>query len=133
MNFSVRKLPIILTLAISLSVFAGCTQKQPAAQDSNSTAGQTTSKPSQASGNIKMLTGVTGGKDDAEMKLFQEALGKATGLTVTMEKPASDYDNVVMQKLQGGEKYDLIYVGMGQYLNLAKQGAEDPGSATPKQ
>ncbi|MHC1787582.1 MAG: ABC transporter substrate-binding protein [Christensenellales bacterium] len=74
-------------------------------------------------GEIKMLTAVTGGKDADEMLLFQQALGKAVGASVTMEKPASDYDNVVMQKLSAGEQYDLIYVGITQMLALQEQGA----------
>lgn len=69
------------------------------------------------------MTNVTGGKDDEGMKKFEEALGKATGLTIEMEKPASDYSTVLMQKLQGGEKYDLIYVTADQYLNLVQQNA----------
>ena len=28
-----------------------------------------------------------------------------------------------MQKLQGGEEYDLIYIGASQYMNLVEQGA----------
>lgn len=72
---------------------------------------------------LKMLTAVTGGKDDAEMKLFKEQLEKATGLTITIDKPASDYDNVLMQKLQSGEKYDLIYCGQPQLPSLVEQGA----------
>ena len=74
-------------------------------------------------GELRLLTAVTGGKDEAEMVLFQEALGKALNLTVTMEKPASDYDNVVMQKLMGGEQYDLIYVPVTMMYSLMEQSA----------
>lgn len=75
------------------------------------------------SGDLRLITAVTGGKDEAEMALFQEALGKALNLNVTMEKPATDYDNVVMQKLLGGEQYDLIYVSIGTMYRLMEQGA----------
>ena len=75
------------------------------------------------SGAVRILANVTGGKDEDEMKLFEQALSEATGLDVQMEKPASDYDNVLMQKLQGGEEYDLIYIGASQYMNLVEQGA----------
>lgn len=77
----------------------------------------------QNAGEIKILTAVTGGKDEAEMKLFSEALGKAVGATVIMEKPASDYDNVVMQKLGAQEAYDLIYVNAETMQALQEQGA----------
>ena len=77
----------------------------------------------EAGGSVKIISANTGGKDEAEMKLFAEALSQATGLTVEIEKPASDYDKVLMQKLSGGETYDLIYVTASQYANLADQGA----------
>lgn len=73
--------------------------------------------------NVKIMSGITGGKDEEETKLFEQALSKATGLNVTIEKPASDYDTVLMQKLSGGEEYDLIYVSASQYANLVKQDA----------
>ena len=66
---------------------------------------------------------VTGGKDEEEMKLFVEALEAATGLGIEVEKPASDYSKVMMQKLSGGEKYDLIYLGASEYSNLIDQEA----------
>lgn len=77
----------------------------------------------EATGSVRILTGVTGGKDEAEMELWQKALSEATGLDVILEKPASDYDSILMQKLGAGEVYDLVYMNAGQYLNLAQQGA----------
>lgn len=74
-------------------------------------------------GSVRILANVTGGKDEEENLLWAEALGEATGLTVTVEKPASDYDNVLMQKLSAGESYDLIYITASQYANLVEQGA----------
>ncbi len=79
-----------------------------------------TEKPS---GTVRMMVSVTGGKDEAEMELFKEELSKATGLDIQIEKPASDYNSVLMQKLNGGEVYDLIYIGAGDYMNLIKQNA----------
>lgn len=79
--------------------------------------------PNSSSNQVRILTAVTGGKDEAEMKLFEEALEKATGLDVVIEKPAADYDNVLMQKLQGGEEYDLVYISQQQQEALVEQGA----------
>lgn len=76
-----------------------------------------------ATGSVRILANVTGGKDEEEMTLWAQALSEATGLNVTVEKPASDYGNVLMQKLSANESYDLIYLGASQYLNLAEQGA----------
>lgn len=72
---------------------------------------------------VKVLAGVTGGKDEAENKLFEEEMEKATGLNITWEKVPSGYDQVLMQKLGAGEQYDLIYLNQFQMYTLAKQGA----------
>ena len=72
---------------------------------------------------VKVLAAVTGGKDDAENKLFEEAMEKATGLSITWEKVPSGYDQVLMQKLGAGEAYDLVYINQFQMYSLAKQGA----------
>jgi putative aldouronate transport system substrate-binding protein len=101
-------------LVISISVLSGCSKPKPT---SNNTPNTTEKKE------LKMLAAVTGGKDEAEMKLFKEKLEKATGLQITIDKPASDYDNVMMQKLQSGEKYDLIYFGQDKLPYLVQQGA----------
>ena len=65
----------------------------------------------EASGTVRILAAVTGGKDADEMELWAKALSEATGLTIEVERPASDYDTILMQKLSAGEPYDLIYVG----------------------
>jgi putative aldouronate transport system substrate-binding protein len=72
---------------------------------------------------VKVLAGVTGGKDEAENKLFEEEMEKATGLNISWEKVPSGYDQVLMQKLGAGEEYDLIYLNQFQMYTLAKQGA----------
>lgn len=107
---------------MAVSLLAGCGTKPTdpgAAQDPAAA----TPPVGEASGKVRMISSVVGGKDDAEMKLFEEALSKATGLEVTMEKPPSDYNNVLMQKLQGGEQYDLICWGANEYVNLIEQEA----------
>ncbi|MEG0901167.1 MAG: extracellular solute-binding protein, partial [Clostridia bacterium] len=77
----------------------------------------------EASGTVRILSNVTGGKDSEEMELWAAALSEATGLTITVERPASDYDTILMQKLGAGEAYDLVYITAGQYLSLVQQGA----------
>jgi putative aldouronate transport system substrate-binding protein len=95
---------LLLVLVLALSAFA-------------------TVAAAEAEGTVKMLVNVTGGKDEAEMVLWGEALSAATGLNIVLEKPASDYGNVLMQKLSAGESYDLIYIGSSEYKNLVEQGA----------
>jgi putative aldouronate transport system substrate-binding protein len=77
----------------------------------------------EVTGAVLALAGVTGGKDDAENKLFEAALEKATGLEITWEKPASGYDQLLMAKLGAGDPYDLVYLSQVQMYQLAGQGA----------
>lgn len=121
-----RVLVLVLVLAMGLTLFAGCAQKDTGNSNGASTVdvpGENSDKEPVISGDVKLFTSVTGGKDEDEMKLFQDALSEATGLNVTMEKPPSDYYNVLMQKLQGGERFDLIYLNINQYLSLIEQDA----------
>lgn len=69
-------------------------------------------------GTVRILTNVTGGKDDAEMLLFAEAFGKGINGTVIMEKPAANYGEVMMNKLNSGEQYDLLYVSLQQLYDM---------------
>ena len=123
---------LLAAAILSATALGGCTQ----ANSSSGTSGTGTSAPSETQGSsttpessgelankdVKMLVSVTGGKDDAEMKLFQEELSKKTGLNVTMEKPA-DYSTALVQKLQAGEKYDLIYMNTHSVPGFVEQGA----------
>jgi len=72
---------------------------------------------------IRVLSNVTGGKDSEENKLFTQALEQATGLNIDFEKVPANYDQVLMQKLGAGEKYDLIYLNQSQMYSLASQNA----------
>jgi len=112
-NMKNRKILALISalLVVSIIAFTGCGKTKEVS----------TAKP--VTKELRMLTAVTGGKDEAEMKLFKEKLEKATGLKITIDKPASDYDNVMTQKLQSGEKYDLIYMGQEQLPYLVQQGA----------
>lgn len=125
MNRIQNVLSKMLVTALLISSLAGCGSGAAPSQSPSSSGEAPASGAASsdaAAGSVKMLTAVTGGKDDAGMKKFQEELSKETGLQVTMEKPA-DYDKVLIQKLQSGEKYDLIYLGVNQYLNLIGQGS----------
>ena len=97
------------------STAAGETKSQGTAKDGEETPA--------AGGSVRILMNVTGGKDEEEMKLFVQALETETGLDIEVEKPASDYSKIMMQKLSGGEKYDLIYVSASEYANLVEQEA----------
>lgn len=73
---------------------------------------------------VDILTAVTGGKDEADMEAFVKELEKITGLTIKMEKPANEYDTVLLQKLaNGGEGLDLIYFNQDKLPALVEQDA----------
>jgi putative aldouronate transport system substrate-binding protein len=76
-----------------------------------------------ASGQVRVLSAVTGGKTEAEDALFAAALAKATGLDIVWERVASGYDQVLLQKLGAGERYDLLYMTQFMMYTLANQGA----------
>lgn len=99
---------------LTSSIFTGCGNSAKQTSDASS-------KPI-VNKDVKVLTAVTGGKDEPGMKAWVQELNKETGLNVTMDKPA-DYNSTLMQKLQAGEKYDLIYLGQDQLPYLAQQGA----------
>lgn len=126
----------LLTVCLSAGVLAGCGNTPAGSPATEGQSGETTPAPvpgsesgqtgeigPAAGGTVRILSNITGGKDDAEMELFAKALGAATGLEIVIEKPPADYNQVIMQKLQGGEKYDLIYVSATQYMDLAAQDA----------
>lgn len=116
-----RLVAMMLVLLLSLSL-AACGTTSSSASTPAAGSGSSSGAPA-ASGTVKMLVNVTGGKDDAEMELFAKALGEATGLTIEIEKPPSDYDQILQQKLGAGEEYDLIQMNADKYLNFAQQGA----------
>lgn len=72
----------------------------------------------EGNGTVRILTNVTGGKDEDEMKLFADAFGAGIGYEVTMEKPAANYGEVMMNKLNAGEEYDLLYVSLQQLYDM---------------
>nr|WP_314260419.1 extracellular solute-binding protein [uncultured Devosia sp.] len=72
---------------------------------------------------LRILSAVTGGKDDAEHAQFVEELEKHLGLDIEMIKPAADYNNVLFTSLAGGERFDLIYGDSKMLPGLVEQGA----------
>lgn len=130
-----KLLTILLCVAMVVGLLVGCSNngeqtsedneipngKEPENTTLDDTDKADSEKKPEVSGTVRIMMNVTGGKDEEEMKLFQEKLSEATGLDIQIEKPASDYNAVLMQKLNGGEKYDLIYLNVGDYMNLIDQ------------
>jgi putative aldouronate transport system substrate-binding protein len=104
----------LLTLGSLLLSACGSTGSSNGASPSgNSTAsssGSSSASSTAPAGDMKLriLTGNIGGKTPEEMQKFEDEIKKLTGIEVTIEKPASDYDQKVLTALGSGEKYDLI-------------------------
>lgn len=121
----------LLSLSIFTLLLAACgggdseAEQQP--EDEAATSDQQVQEETEASENtetVNILTSVTGGKDEEEMELFEEELENISGYPVDMEQPASDYNNILIQKLRaGGENLDLIYFDQSQLHDLVDQGA----------
>jgi len=126
MRFKSKKvISLALALILSASMLFGCsgsTQSNPTTASQEEPSSSTDALQEESMGTVKILTALTGGKDDEEMLLFAAELSEKTGLEVIMEKP-SDYDNTMIQKLQSGEKYDLIYFNHKQLITLQAQDA----------
>lgn len=97
--------------------------QQPAEQTAAPSAQPSAEAPAEEAKPVRILSNVTGGKDEEEMKLWQQALSEAVGFEVIVERPASDYSNVMLQKLKNNEQYDLIYLGQDMVASLVQQGA----------
>ena len=83
--------------------------------------GMIASAEGESIGDVIVLTGVTGGKDDAEKPLFNEAFSKGVNGNVVFDKPGGD--SSLLQRLNAGEQYDLIYLNITQLYELQEQGA----------
>ncbi|MCH1639805.1 extracellular solute-binding protein [Paenibacillus timonensis] len=91
-------------------------------QDGASAAEQTDT----AAGDMKLriLSANVGGKTPEENAKFEQEIKRLTGIDVTIERPASDYDQKVLTALGSGEKYDLIEGSdLGKLNSFVDQGA----------
>lgn len=110
-------LSIAITAAMSIS-FAACGASNTTENPSNANSADTA--PAEP---LRILSSVSFGKDDEEQKKFEEALSAVVGQPVKIDKPAADYDTVLLQKLKSGDKYDLVYGDLKTASILMTQGA----------
>lgn len=118
MNIRKVRLPLMmLSLSVVLSSCGG---------GSNETSTASGSPAPQEERTLRILSGVAGGKTPEENKLFEEEVERLTGIQVEIEKPAADYSKKLMASLAGGERYDLVYMGMTELDQLVEQGVLQP-------
>lgn len=108
---------MMLAAAMTLSLTACSTSNDTSSTTDTSTANNASSDP------FRILSSVSFGKDEEEQQKFEEALSAVIGLPVKIDKPASDYDTVLLQKLKSGDKYDLVYGDLKTASILMEQGA----------
>ncbi len=126
MNFKKMSKLVAMFLVAALALSSCSSKEETPAPAGDTTTENTSTEGGEASGevkDIKVLSNVSFGKDDAEMALFEAKLSEVLGANVTIERPASDYDTVLLQKLQAGEQYDLVYLPWDYYPVLASEGS----------
>jgi len=71
---------------------------------------------------LKIMTGVVGGKTPEETELFAKEIERLTGIKVSINKPASDFDQKLLAAIGSGEKYDLLQITKAQMNTFISQG-----------
>lgn len=120
MNFKFSAaLSAVAAGALLLSACAGQDSSSPAATGSSeaSDSGASAVSTDSVGGELVILSGNVGGKTPEGNEKFAKALGDKLGIDVTLDKPASDYDQKVLTALGSGAKYDLIEVSDLAKLN----------------
>lgn len=125
-----RKVLSFLTLlSISAMLLSACGNNQNSNASGEASASQNAAQSSAPAASdkpmkLRILTANVGGKTPEQMKDFEAEIKRLTGIDVTIERPASDYDQKVLTALGSGEKYDLIEGSdLGKLNNLISQGA----------
>ncbi|MDR6554251.1 extracellular solute-binding protein [Paenibacillus qinlingensis] len=116
-----KKAGMIAAVALSTSLLVTACSTQTGTESQASSPSET-SKPAKQE-TLRILSGVVGGKTPEENALFEKEVERLTGIKVTIEKPAADYDKKLYAAIAAGEKYDLIYMGKGNMDVLVEQGA----------
>ncbi|MBB6731723.1 extracellular solute-binding protein [Cohnella sp. CBP 2801] len=120
---------VLSATAIGALLLSACgstneASSSPSSSASGSAEASTSAEPAGSSqaadtvgGKLAILTGNVGGKTPEGNEKFAKALGDKLGMDVTLDKPASDYDQKVLTALGSGAKYDLIEVSDLAKLN----------------
>lgn len=114
------KISAVLSMAAAGSLLlSACGSNEESASSPSSAASDAPASSASASagGKLVILSGNVGGKTPEGNEQFAKELGGKLGLSVTLDKPASDYDQKVLTALGSGAKYDLIEVSDLAKLN----------------
>ncbi|WP_258394511.1 extracellular solute-binding protein [Paenibacillus sp. MDMC362] len=117
---------MIAIMAVSLfgGLLAGCSPSPGSSiQEGSNAASQAASKEERT---LKIMTGVIGGKTPEENTQFEQEIERLTGIKVTMNKPAADYDQKLLAAIASGEKFDLLQISKEKMSTFVEQGILTP-------
>ena len=118
---------LIALLTISSMLLSACGGNNGTAANSGTSSNTSTGAQTDASAGdmkLRILSANVGGKTPEENAKFEQEIKRLTGIDVTIERPASDYDQKVLTALGSGEKYDLIEGSdLGKLNSFIDQGA----------
>ncbi|WP_339294075.1 extracellular solute-binding protein [Paenibacillus sp. FSL W7-1279] len=117
---------MIAIMAVSLfgGMLAGCSPSPGSSnQEGSNAASQAASKEERT---LKIMTGVIGGKTPEENTQFEQEIERLTGIKVTMNKPAADYDQKLLAAIASGEKFDLLQISKEKMSTFVEQGILTP-------
>lgn len=117
---------MITIMAVSLfgGLLAGCSPSPGSSiQEGSDAASQAASKEERT---LKIMTGVIGGKTPEENTQFEKEIERLTGIKVTMNKPAADYDQKLLAAIASGEKFDLLQISKEKMSTFVEQGIITP-------
>lgn len=117
---------MIAIMAVSLfgGLLAGCSSSPGSSiQEGSNAASQAASKEERT---LKIMTGVIGGKTPEENTQFEQEIERLTGIKVTMNKPAADYDQKLLAAIASGEKFDLLQISKERMSTFVEQGILTP-------
>lgn len=117
---------MIAMMAVSLfgGLLAGCSPSPGSSNQEGSNAAS--QAPSKEERTLKIMTGVIGGKTPEENTQFEQEIERLTGIKVTMNKPAADYDQKLLAAIASGEKFDLLQISKEKMSTFVEQGILTP-------
>lgn len=114
----------IMAVTLFGGLLAGCSPNAGSStQEGGIAASQAASKEERT---LKIMTGVIGGKTPEENTQFEQEIERLTGIKVTMNKPAADYDQKLLAAIASGEKFDLLQISKEKMSTFVEQGILTP-------
>ncbi|WP_441295371.1 extracellular solute-binding protein [Paenibacillus sp. HGF5] len=121
----IKIMSAIMAVSLFGGLLAGCSPNAGSStQEGGNTASQAASNAEERT--LKIMTGVIGGKTPEENTQFEQEIERLTGIKVTMNKPAADYDQKLLAAIASGEKFDLLQISKEKMSTFIDQGILTP-------